>query len=123
MGFFPRSCIYVSRTQSPCSYTLWPLTATVHMSQDPRPQICHESIPGHQTQLAISQRHERPIRRKYLDSVSNEGIGTYLEEMLLHAGLFDDNPHTVRTPGRFRWCLWLSILRTVHACAKATSVD
>ncbi len=56
MGFFPRSCIYVSRTQSPCSYTLWPLTATVHMSQDPRPQICHESIPGHQTQLAISQR-------------------------------------------------------------------
>ena len=53
MGFFPRSCIY-----------------------DPRPQICHESIPGHQTQLAISQRHGRPIRRKYLDSVSNEGIGT-----------------------------------------------
>ena len=71
MSFFPKSCIY-----------------------DPRPQICHESMPGHQTQLAISQRHARPIRRKYLDSVSNEGIGTYLEEMLLHAGLFDDNPHT-----------------------------
>ena len=42
--------------------------------------------------------------------MSNEGIGTYLEEMLLHAGLFDDNPHTVRTPGRFRWCPLLSML-------------
>lgn len=71
MGFFPRSCIY-----------------------DPRPQICHEGFPGHQTQLRISQRHNRRVRRHYLDSVSNEGIGTYLEEMLLHSGLFDDEPHT-----------------------------
>jgi uncharacterized protein (DUF885 family) len=71
MGFFPRSCVY-----------------------DPRPQICHEGFPGHHLQLAISQRHPRLVRRHYLDSVSNEGIGTYLEEMLLHAGLFDDEPHT-----------------------------
>ena len=62
--------------------------------------------------------------------MSNEGIGTYLEEILLHAGLFDDNPHTVRTPGRFCWCLWLSMLLSstfsILNCArlcKATSVD
>ena len=42
----------------------------------------------------MSQRNPRLARRKYLDSVSNEGIGTYLEEMLLHHGLFDDSPHT-----------------------------
>ena len=70
-GFFPRSAVY-----------------------DIRPQISHEAFPGHQTQLAMSQRNPRAARRKFLDSVSNEGIGTYLEEMLLHHGLFDDNPHT-----------------------------
>ena len=45
------------------------------------------------------------MRRKYLDSVSNEGVGTYLEEMLLHAGLFDDQPHTRVDIWRYRRCL------------------
>ena len=35
-----------------------------------------------------------PIRRHRYDSVANEGIGFYAEEMMLQAGLFDDNPHT-----------------------------
>jgi hypothetical protein len=35
-----------------------------------------------------------PIRRHCYDSVANEGIGFYAEEMMLQAGLFDDNPHT-----------------------------
>jgi uncharacterized protein (DUF885 family) len=35
-----------------------------------------------------------PIRRHYHDSSANEGIGFYAEEMMLHAGLFDDSPRT-----------------------------
>src|SRR5205809_5134050 len=34
------------------------------------------------------------MRRHYYDSGANEGIGFYTEEMMLHAGLFDDSPHT-----------------------------
>jgi hypothetical protein len=40
MGFFPRSAVY-----------------------DVRPQVSHEAMPGHQMQLAVSQRHKRPVRR------------------------------------------------------------
>ena len=69
---------------------------------------------GHQTQLAISQRHPRLVRRKYLDSVSNEGVGTYLEEMLLHAGLFDDQPHTRVDIWRYRRCLLRSSRPTTY---------
>jgi hypothetical protein len=35
-----------------------------------------------------------PIRRHCYDSVANEGIGFYAGEMMLQAGLFDDNSHT-----------------------------
>ena len=34
------------------------------------------------------------MRRRYIDSGANEGIGFYVEEMLLQAGLFDDSPKT-----------------------------
>ncbi len=63
-------------------------------AQDPRPLIVHEGIPGHYFQLALSWKHEDPIRRHYYDSGANEGIGFYAEEMMLQAGLFDDSPHT-----------------------------
>ena len=35
-----------------------------------------------------------PVRRHYYDSGANEGIGFYAEEMMMHAGLFDDSPRT-----------------------------
>ena len=63
-------------------------------AQDPRPLIVHEGVPGHYFQLAQSWRHPDPVRRRYIDSGANEGIGFYVEEMLLQAGLFDDSPRT-----------------------------
>jgi uncharacterized protein (DUF885 family) len=62
------------------------------MAKDPRGEIVHEGIPGHYLQLALSWAHPDVIRRHYYDSSANEGIGFYAEEMMLHAGLFDDSP-------------------------------
>src|SRR5437667_2051906 len=64
------------------------------MAKDPRGIIVHEGVPGHYFQLAISWANSDPIRRYYYDSTANEGIGFYAEEMLLHAGLFDDSPRS-----------------------------
>ncbi len=61
-------------------------------AKDPRPLLVHEGVPGHYMQLALAWAHEDPIRRRYYDSNSNEGIGFYAEEMMLQAGLFDDRP-------------------------------
>ncbi len=62
------------------------------MARDPRTLIAHEGV--HFYQLARSWAHENPIRRHYYDSGPNEGIGFYTEEMLLQAGLFDDQPRS-----------------------------
>lgn len=59
---------------------------------DPRAGIVHEG--AHYQQLALSWRHERPLRRHFYDSAANEGIAFYNEEMMLAAGLFDDAPET-----------------------------
>ncbi|SDO84438.1 Uncharacterized conserved protein, DUF885 familyt [Nakamurella panacisegetis] len=59
---------------------------------DPRAGIVHEG--AHYQQLALSWRHERPLRRHFYDSGPNEGIAFYNEEMMLAAGLFDDAPDT-----------------------------
>jgi len=63
-------------------------------AKDPRCEIVHEGVPGHYFQLALSWRHPDPIRRHYYDSGVNEGLGFYAEEMMLHAGLFDDSPRS-----------------------------
>jgi len=63
-------------------------------ARDPRPLIIHEGIPGHYFQMALSWAHPDPIRRRYIDSSVNEGIGFYVEEMLLQAGLFSFSPRT-----------------------------
>ena len=63
-------------------------------AKDPRPLIVHEGVPGHYFQLALGWANPNPIRRHYYDSGANEGLGFYAEEMMLHAGLFDDSPHT-----------------------------
>ena len=64
------------------------------MAKDPRPLIVHEGVPGHYFQLAVGWANPDPIRRHYYDSVANEGLGFYAEEMMMNAGLFDDSPHT-----------------------------
>jgi len=63
-------------------------------ARDPRPLIIHEGIPGHYLQLALSWANPDPIRRRYIDSSANEGIGFYVEELLLKAGLFDYSPRS-----------------------------
>ncbi|MEU4245080.1 DUF885 family protein [Actinoplanes sp. NPDC026619] len=61
-------------------------------ARDPRCGIAHEGV--HYQQLALSWRNPRPLRRWYYDSVPNEGIAFYNEELMLAAGLFDDAPHS-----------------------------
>ena len=63
-------------------------------AQDPRPIILHEGVPGHYFQMALSWSNPDPIRRHYIDSGANEGIGFYVEEMMLQFGLFDDTPRS-----------------------------
>jgi len=63
-------------------------------ARDPRPLIIHEGVPGHYYQLALSWANPNPIRRRYIDSSINEGIGFYVEELLLQAGLFNFSPRT-----------------------------
>ncbi|MCH8169733.1 MAG: DUF885 family protein [Bacteroidetes bacterium] len=61
---------------------------------DPRPLMIHEGIPGHFFQLILSSKNPNFIRQHYFDSNSNEGIGFYVEELMLQLGLFDNKPHT-----------------------------
>ena len=61
---------------------------------DTRTTGVHEGVPGHFFQLSLARRNPDPIRRQYYDSVANEGIGFYGEEMMLQAGLYDDSPRT-----------------------------
>jgi len=66
-------------------------------AHDPRPILVHEGVPGHYFQLCLGWHNPDLIRRHYYDSGANEGLGFYAEEMMLQAGLFDDNPHTRET--------------------------
>ena len=63
-------------------------------AKDPRPDMVHEGVPGHYFQMAWSRTHDDPIRRHYYDSGPNEGLGFYVEEMMLQAGLFEDSPRS-----------------------------
>jgi len=63
-------------------------------AQDPRTTGVHEGVPGHFFQLSLAWRNPDPIRRQYYDSSANEGIGFYAEEMMLQAGLYDDQPRS-----------------------------
>ena len=63
-------------------------------ARDPRPLMIHEGVPGHYFQLALSWANPDPTRRRYIDSSVNEGIGFYVEELLLQAGLFDFSPRS-----------------------------
>ncbi|MFQ5649270.1 MAG: DUF885 family protein [bacterium] len=70
-------------------------------AQDPRPLIVHEGVPGHYFQLVRSWANDNPIRRRFFDSGPIEGIGFYVEELMLQFGLFDDRPRTREIIYRF----------------------
>jgi len=81
--------------------TRWLVAPTGHLpyffkayALDTRTTGVHEGVPGHFFQLSLARRNPDPIRRQYYDSVANEGIGFYAEEMMLQAGLYDDSPRT-----------------------------
>lgn len=74
---------------------------------DPRLSICHEGV--HAQQLALSARHPNPVRRRFYDSVPNEGIAFYNEELMLSAGLFADAPESAALIANF---MRLRALRT-----------
>ncbi|WP_107659235.1 DUF885 family protein [Nocardia suismassiliense] len=57
---------------------------------DARTAIVHEGV--HAQQVAIGWHHDNPARRYFYDSAPNEGIAFNYEELMLHAGLFDDAP-------------------------------
>jgi len=63
-------------------------------AQDTRTTGVHEGMPGHFFQLSLAWRNPDPIRRQYYDSSANEGIGFYAEEMMLQAGLYDNQPRS-----------------------------
>lgn len=60
--------------------------------RDPHPDHLHAVIPGHRFDAIVEQHNTDPIRSKLTDGVRTEGWGVYLEEGMLHAGIFDDRP-------------------------------
>ncbi|MFJ2586542.1 DUF885 family protein [Streptomyces sp. NPDC087538] len=57
---------------------------------DPRTAIVHEGV--HAQQLALSWAHPNPARRHFYDSVPNEGVAFYNEELMLLSGACDASP-------------------------------
>jgi hypothetical protein len=44
------------------------------MARDPRSVIVHEGLPGHWMQFSVSWRNMRESRKRWIDSVANEGL-------------------------------------------------
>ena len=86
-------------------------------ARDPRLGIIHEG--AHSQQLALSWAQPNPMRRHFIDSVANEGIAHYNEELMLTAGLFADAPHSQAIVHNF---IRLRALRVVVDVNLATGV-
>ncbi len=60
--------------------------------RDPAPDHLHAVIPGHRFDGVMAARQEHPIRSRIYSGARVEGWATYLEEAMLQAGLFADQP-------------------------------
>ena len=60
--------------------------------RDPHPDHVHAVIPGHRFDRLMADRQDHPIRNDIYSGVRAEGWATYLEEAMLHAGMFEDMP-------------------------------
>jgi hypothetical protein len=60
--------------------------------RDPSPDHVHAVIPGHSFDDIVERNNPHRIRGKISDGVRVEGWGVYLEEAMLHAGMFAHNP-------------------------------
>ncbi|KAA9106569.1 DUF885 family protein [Microbacterium rhizomatis] len=90
-------------------------------AQDPRLGIIHEG--AHYKQLALSWANPDPIRRRYVDSVANEGIAFYNEEFMLLAGLFDDAPHSQEIVHNFNRLRSLRVVVDINLATGAFTLD
>ncbi|MCF6506813.1 DUF885 domain-containing protein [Blastococcus sp. MG754426] len=90
-------------------------------ARDPRLGIVHEG--AHYQQLALSWAHPDPLRRRYYDSIPNEGIAFYNEELMLQAGLFDDAPHSRQVVHNFNRLRALRVIVDVNLATGAWGVD
>ena len=60
--------------------------------RDPSPDHLHAVIPGHRFDGIMASRDDHPIRSKIYSAGRVEGWATYLEEAMVQAGLFEDQP-------------------------------
>ncbi|WP_439593479.1 DUF885 family protein [Microbacterium sp.] len=90
-------------------------------ARDPRLGIIHEG--AHYKQLALSWANPDPIRRRYIDSVANEGIAFYNEELMLLAGLFDDAPHSQEVVHNFNRLRSLRVVVDVSLATGAFTLE
>jgi hypothetical protein len=60
--------------------------------RDPSPDHLHAVIPGHRFDGIIASRGDHPIRSKIYSAARVEGWATYLEEAMMQAGLFEEQP-------------------------------
>ena len=60
--------------------------------RDPSPDHLHAVIPGHRFDGLVAERNEHPVRGKIYSAARVEGWATYLEEAMMNAGLFEEQP-------------------------------
>ncbi|MDJ0939815.1 MAG: DUF885 family protein [Woeseiaceae bacterium] len=60
--------------------------------RDPSPDHLHAVIPGHRFDGVLERKNPHPIRGRLTSGARTEGWAVYLEEGMLHAGLFEDLP-------------------------------
>ncbi|MFP4233341.1 MAG: DUF885 family protein [Nitriliruptoraceae bacterium] len=90
-------------------------------ARDPRLGIVHEG--AHYQQLALAWAHPNPLRRRYYDSLPNEGIAFYNEEFLLQAGLFEDAPRSREVIHNFNKLRSLRVIVDVNLATGAFSLE
>ena len=90
-------------------------------AQDPRLGVIHEG--AHSQQLALSWAQPNPARRHFIDSVANEGIAHYNEELMLTAGLFADAPHSQAIVHNFVRLRALRVVVDVNLATGAFSLE
>jgi hypothetical protein len=89
-------------------------------ARDPRLGIIHEG--AHYQQLVRAWSHENPLRRHFYDSVANEGIAHYNEEIMLQAGLFEGSQHSQNIIHNFTRLRALRVIVDVNLATGAYSL-
>lgn len=62
--------------------------------RDPSPDHLHAVIPGHRFDGVVERHNDHPIRGRLTSGARTEGWGVYLEEGMMHLGIFEDRPRT-----------------------------